>query len=161
MVLVLCALFMHELISGDHLGDASSALFCLQTRSWSGEPLAAFLPPPNTVKGEAAAGLSLRTSMLRSSQVFFCISCLFLCFVVVLSQCQYRGIPASLAVLYHSPALTELERVQAMQSVLFHPTISGVLHLKVNYWQSHFKLHCCVCVCGWDFISVQGLFACW
>ena len=83
--------------------------------------------------------------MLSEFARFFVLRASFM-LLVVLSKCQYRAIPASLVVLYHSPAMTELEQVQAMQSVLSHPAISSVLHLKVSL-SAHF-CHFTVCVCA-------------
>lgn len=92
-VVVLHCLPLHEHVSPP--ASASSFLRSLHTSPWQHSPLATFLEAPNAIKGEPAA---------------------------ILSYCEMKEVPASMAVLYVSSSQTGVESVNA-----FHPLLSNTM----------------------------------
>ena len=95
-------------------------LKCLQSRSWSDEPLTSLLSSNNIITGEAAAGNLLKIHFIKTFLIF-----------LVMSLCQYASVPASVVVQYFSSSLTLKERAKGWRPLFSHPLLSQSLSLVV------------------------------
>lgn len=65
--------------------------------------------------------------------LFFNFQCLFVFFLVALTQCQLEGVPAALVVCYSDSSQSTMECVSAFQPVLGHAIFSENLIIKASF----------------------------